>query len=406
MSEPTFLETWRMTRGRHRAAIRLTLLLLALGVAPTVVRGMADTFAGIPAIGGVLDVLDHLLRLRVVPAPSAVAAFSLVVYSSMRIHPALAPAYLAGLTSTPWRPGRRLPLGDFGLASTFVVLPALAIGLLWLLRQPSVGLIAAGAALAYAVVAVFTGLVTRHVLVPLLIGTLIVALIPAATAETWMPFQLLLLTLVVVSGLAQRSILASAFGPDGVADIRRLALQRRSTLGWFENLQLTRRRRNVPLEAFSSLALGAAVAMIGTAARGWEGAPWLGLLGTCFFVFGCVRVALSMMVAPLSFGPIARVLGARWFVWRMDRLLIYPLSMLAWISLTYVMIQLPWSPWNPLIAGACVAGAAMLSWWAAPSTIAWQTTGACRILTVATKQQKQAEASLKRLTDPQSSRPR
>jgi hypothetical protein len=62
----------------------------------------------------------------------------------------------------------------------------------------------------------------------------------------------------------------------------------------------------------------------------------------------------------------------------------------------------PTSAWNPTIGGGCVAGAAMLMWWAAPTAIAWQTTGACRILTAANKQQKQAEANLKRLTDPQS----
>ena len=401
MSGDAWIDTWRLTRGRHRAASRLAIALLALGCAATVVRAMADAFAGVPAIGGILDGIDKLLRL---PIPPALAAFALTILFCVRVHPALAPTYLAALTITPWRPGRRLPLGDLHLASTLVLLPAVAIGLLFLLRQPSAALIAVGATLAYGVVTIFTGLVTRHALVPLGIAALMVGLIAAATSEAPSAVPLALLSIVAASGLAQRSILKAAFGTEGVADVRRLTVQRRSTLGWFENLPLARRPRNVKVEAVASLAIGSAVALVGGAVEATDGAPWRGILTTTFFVVGCVRFGLTFVAAPLSFGPIARVLNARWIVWRMDRLLIFPAAMLILIGLTNVAIQTPRSHWNPAIAGACAAGAAVLCWWVAPRALAWQTTGASRILTTANKQQKQAEANLKRLTDPQPSR--
>ena len=76
--------TWRLVRGRHRAAMRLAMVLLAVGCAATVVRALADTFAPLPAVGGLLDVIDRLLRM---PVPPALAAFAAVVTFAVRLHP-------------------------------------------------------------------------------------------------------------------------------------------------------------------------------------------------------------------------------------------------------------------------------------------------------------------------------
>lgn len=388
----TLIQTWRVTRGRYRTALRLAGCLLVVGLAGPTVRAAADGFASSVVIGDLLDVVARLLQAPVTPI---IAGGLLVMAFAIRTHPAANIKHTAMLATTPWHPGQPLPLGHVSVTSPFVLAPTIAIGVLWLVGIPGTQWLACGASVGYVLFGVIVAIMAGSHALTWTLLLLLVALPPALAVERPSLAAAALAVAGVLTSVAQQLSLMKALR-DGAFDLRQLSSQKRSNLGWMQNLSLEPAPQRRTSEAMGSLTLGALVASVTFTAHGFRGRSFRDALTVLTILVAGAALAATFHAAAPSFGVIARVLTGRWFVPRMDRVLLCPAMLVLWLI---AIRTFPWprhSPWNPLFGGVFVAACILTALWVAPSRLAWQATGATRIRVTPTANQKQQEAILRR----------
>ena len=391
-SPATISSALPLSLGRHRAAIRLVIGISAIALAGPLLRMFATLFANSVLVGWMFDAFA---MLAAAPATSVMLTGLLVVLLMSRVHPAMLPRYAAWLATTPWRHGMPLPMGSLSLASAFVLAPAAVLAGLWQLGLQAAPWIALGAVIGYTLFGLLSGLIARQPSLTWLILLTILIVPPAAVAETWIVAAIAILACLVLASLAQSRSLNHAI-ISGAPDWRRLG-QKRSTLGWFQNLPLQRPARNLKAEFLGCLFFGTALTSVTFTAGGFKGVPFRELLSIAIILFALAQFGLGFASAPLSFGLIARVTTGRWFIPRMDRMLVCPAVLAGWVIVLRLFPWEPLSPWNTVFGGAFLTIALLLAGWTAPSRIAWQTTGASRISLAPNQTQKQAEINLRRV---------
>lgn len=390
-------DAWTMRRlamGRHRAAIMLTMMLIAwtfiVPVLQAVRAASASNMVAFMALGA-------FLRTFEARTTSVVIGGVLTGMALRRLHPPFQPKYVAALGTLPWRAGQRLPLGDAGIGSSTVLLPTFTLLALWGIGFGHAAWMLVGLAVVYVGIGIFNAVLARRISLALAMFLLSIVVPPAIRHEVMPAVAIALLVAVLLAGRAMRSAIAAALAGEAL-DFKRIVNPKGSAHGWLTNLPLRPPRRDRAAEVFGAFVVGAVVLSWCLTVDGYHDNAIRGALVLHAIALGFIRVIWTLNMAMPSFNPVARVLTGRFVMPRMDHLLIVPGLLAAWLV---VIAFFPFdgrSPWNAVSGALLAVGTMLIATQLGPTRLTWQTTGACRLSLAVPQTVKQAETNLKRQT--------
>lgn len=393
MSEaPARLRIRRTPHGRNRIPILLGAGIFSAGFLHLILTAARAVFATSIFIA---EFLRAVVQITSQPVFAIVLSAVFTVFALFRMHPALQPNYRAWLATTPWSPARPLPLGSFRLNKAGLLLPLTAVAILYLVRAQTADAVAIGVVLGNALIAAVGAGVAERPKLTILLLAIALPILPAMAGDSHLTLWLSLAVLLLLSDHCHRIAIDAAFEKAKCFDARRLNTQSRSKLGYLHHLKLTDDPSQAGLLALVALTAGVGCTCFMLAFRISRGTEAINIISLILVIVQFATTVSHFTFAPLSYGPIARVLTGRWFVPRMDRLLLGPAAMVVYVAALYC---LPWtrSEATPFMGGACVSGGVALALFTAIPRLKWQVLGATRIQLKPTASQKQVEAAMKR----------